>query len=173
MRSLSFVVAALAAVTNIFAQQIPGQPSDAFQVAYAVNLDKADSVVNLTNAGTQNTATGALTNICANVYAFSPDEQMISCCSCPITPNALVSLSVTRDLISNTLTPARPSSIVMKYVATAAASGSCNAASAGTAASPLVSGMQGWGTTFHFPSISCVLDVTPVPANCACVAPSW
>jgi hypothetical protein len=114
-------------------------------VGYAVNLNVGDSVINLTNAGTQNTSNGALTNLCANVYAFSPDEQMISCCSCTVTPNALVSLSARSDLISNTLTPAVPNSIVVKFVATAGAS--CSASNLPIA--NLASGLKAWGTTIH------------------------
>jgi hypothetical protein len=102
-------------------------------------------VINITNAGTQNTVGGALTNICANVYTFSPDEQLISCCSCVVTPNALVSLSVRNDLISNTLTPAVPNSIVVKLLATSGTS--CNASNA--PAANLAAGMRAWGTTLH------------------------
>jgi len=122
-----------------------GQPSDAFQVRYAANLNIGDSVVNLSNAGTQTTATGSLTNICANVYTFSPDEQLISCCSCTVTPNALVSLSAKADLISNTLTPAVPNSIVIKLAATYATP--CNASNVPVA--NLAAGMRAWGTTLH------------------------
>ena len=86
-----------------------------------------------------------MANICANVYTFSPDEQLISCCSCIVTPNALVSLSARNDLISNTLTPAVPNSIVVKLIATTGVS--CNA-STPTAAS-LASGLVAWGTTIH------------------------
>ena len=124
-----------------------------FQVRYASNLNVGDSVINITNsgargagfaAGTSASTTGAL---CVNVYAFSPDEQMISCCSCPVTPNGLVSLSAKADLISNTLTPAVPTSIVVKLLASAPVGGSC----ASSAASPgaLASGMLAWGTTLH------------------------
>src|SRR5215467_12720648 len=119
--TIAFVVLALA--TAAFGQAVAG-PTDAFQVRYASNLNVGDSFINITNAGTQNSG-GALTNICANVYAFSPDEQLISCCSCVVTPNALVSLSAVNDLISNTLTPARPSSIVVKLIATSGTP--CNA----------------------------------------------
>lgn len=140
--TLLILVAALA--TAAFGQAIPGAPTDAFQVRYAANLNIGDSVINITNAGTTN-AGGALTNICANVYAFSPDEQLISCCSCTVTPNALVSLSAVSDLISNTLTPARPNSIVVKMLATAGTA--CNAANVPVA--NLASGMVAWGTTIH------------------------
>ncbi|MBY0504749.1 MAG: hypothetical protein K2X03_12620 [Bryobacteraceae bacterium] len=135
-----------------------------YQVRYASNLNIGDSVINITNsgangaglaAGTTAATTGA---ICVNVYAFSPDEQMISCCSCPVTPNGLVSLSVTRDLTSNTLTPAVPTSIVVKLVATVpqtTGGANCtNSAAAvgtvvGTAPGNLTNGMLAWGTTVH------------------------
>jgi hypothetical protein len=130
--------------TAAFGQAIPGSPSDAFQVRYAANLNVGDSVINITNAGTTNIG-GALANICANVYAFSPDEQLISCCSCTVTPNALVSLSAVNDLISNTLTPARPNSIVVKLIATAGTA--CNASN--VPAANLAAGMAAWGTTLH------------------------
>src|SRR5450759_5093103 len=139
--TLLFVPLALA--TAAFGQAVAG-PSDAFQVRYASNLNIGDSVINITNAGSQNSG-GALTNICANVYAFSPDEQLISCCSCTVTPNALVSLSAVQDLISNTLTPARPSSIMVKLIATAGTT--CNASNVPVA--NLAAGMVAWGTTLH------------------------
>jgi hypothetical protein len=131
--------------TGAFGQAIPGSPADAFQVRYASNLGVGDSVVNITNAGTANTAAGALTNLCANVYTFSPDEQLIACCACSVTPNALVSLSARNDLISNTLTPAVPTSIVIKLVATV--QGTCNASTVTAAA--LAPGLRAWGTTLH------------------------
>ena len=136
-------------------------PLDFFQIRYASNLTSGDSVINITNTGANGASLtgpgfgGAVGNICVNVYAFSPDEQLISCCSCPITPNGLVSLSVNSDLVSNTLTGVRPNSVVVKFVntgATATFSGtSCtnSAALAGTAAFPLAGGFQAFGTTIH------------------------
>jgi hypothetical protein len=131
-------------------------PSDAFQVRYASNLNLGDSVVNITNAGSTMTGGGALSNICVDVYAFSPDEQLISCCSCTVTPNALVSLSARSDLIANTLTPAVPNSIVIKLLATAGTP--CNAAVPmfGT----LASGMRAWGTTLHSTPVAGTYAVT-------------
>ena len=124
-----------------------------YQVRYVSNINLGDGVINITNsgargaglaAGTTAATTGAL---CVNVYAFSPDEQMISCCSCPVTPNGLVSLSTRRDLVNNTLTPAVPTAIVVKLLASTPVGGSCS----GSAANPgaLSSGMLAFGTTVH------------------------
>ena len=54
-----------------------------------------------------------------------------------------MSLSARNDLISNTLTPAVPSAIVVKLLATTG--GACNAATPGA----LATGLAAWGTTLH------------------------
>src|SRR5438552_622612 len=139
-----------------------------FQVRYASNLNIGDSVVNITNSGargaglasgTSASTTGA---ICANVYTFSPDEQLIACCSCPVTPNGLVSLSARNDLISNTLTPAVPTAVVIKLLASIPVSGSC--ASSAFAPGALTSGMLAWGTTLHaLPTSPVTFALTETP----------
>ena len=135
-----------------------GQQDTAFQIRYAANLTAGDSVINLTNTGANGANVNgpgfgtAVGNICVNVYAFSPDEQLISCCSCLITPNGLQSLSVNQDLVSNTLTGVRPNSVVVKLLSTIAAPvTSCtnSAALAGTGTQLIVPGMLAWGTTVH------------------------
>ena len=138
-----------------------------FQVRYAANLNVADSLINITNTGANGASLtgpgfGPVGNICVNVYAFSPDEQLVSCCSCLITPNGLVSLSVVDSLRSNTLTGVTPNSMVIKLVNTGAGAAftgtACNgsAAAAGTAAFPIVAGMAAWGTTAHIPGAGAV-----------------
>jgi hypothetical protein len=129
---------------------------NAFQVRYASNLQVADAVINITNTGARGgvglgSGTSASTGgaICANVYTFSPDEQMISCCSCPVTPNGLVSLSAQEDLISNTLTPAVPTSIVIKLLATVPVGGSCTGSAAAVTTATLAPGLVAWGTSVH------------------------
>jgi hypothetical protein len=134
---------------------------DAFQIRYTSNLNLGDGVINIVNSG----ANGApkfgpgfgdpTGNLCANVYAFAPDEQLISCCSCLVTPNGLVSLSANNDLVSNTLTGVRPNSIVVKLLSTLAGTDgtgtSCtnSAATATTATITFGGGMLAWGTTIH------------------------
>ncbi len=131
------------------------QADSPFQVKYASNLPIGDSVINITNTGAYSTNAFPTQNgsICVNVYTFSPDEQLISCCACPVTPDGLVSLSARNDLISNTLTPGVPTSIVIKLLATEAGPGPCNASTAGLVEAG--TGMAAWGTTIH------ALPVTP------------
>jgi len=151
-RKLQLMLATLVFSALSFAQSLPlaagavPEADGVFQVHPLYNLNAGDSYVNLTNAGTLSgfDPTG---RICVNVYTFSPDEQLISCCSCPVTPNALNSLSARNDLISNTLTPAVPTSIVVKLLASLPVAGTCNPSSPNAA--NLVRGMKAWATTLH------------------------
>jgi hypothetical protein len=147
MKPLHVLLVALALSTVAFAQA-----DTTFQVRYASNLNVGDSVINITNTGANSGS-----NICANVYTFSPDEQLISCCSCTVTPNALVSLSAKTDLISNTLTPAVPNSIVIKILGTTGPS--CNASTPGTQ----TSGLAAWGTTLHATPTAGAFALTETP----------
>jgi hypothetical protein len=116
--------------------------TDPFQIRYAANLNIGDAYVDITNSGAT-VANGTSQNLCANLYTFDPAEELISCCTCSITPNGLQSLSVIKSLISNPLTPAVPTSVVIKVVATS--DPVCNAATAATQAH----GLLVWGTSLH------------------------
>jgi hypothetical protein len=139
-------------VMTAFAQSVDAP----FQARYAANLTQGASYINITNSGATGAAlksgktadiTGA---ICVNVYAFASDEQLVSCCSCPVTPNGLVSLEVNKDLNSNNLTPKKEDSLVIKLLATAPVGGKCtDSAAAVTSATVGVPGMLAWGTTMH------------------------
>jgi hypothetical protein len=126
-----------------------------YQVGYASNLNVGDGMINITNTGAMGaalqsgTAASITGSICANVYAFSPDEQMVSCCSCPVTPNGLRALSANRDLISNTLTPATPTSIVIKLLGSLPDRGSCTNSAANVTNLNQANGLVAWGTSVH------------------------
>lgn len=69
---------------------------DAFQISYISQLNNADTVINITNAGTsagtstiQGSSAG-VGNICLNIYVFDPQEEEVACCSCVVTPNELI-----------------------------------------------------------------------------------
>lgn len=144
--TLTVVIATLSVV-------VPGQDGP-FQIGYAANLNIGDSVVNLSNDGVQggfDPNKGGAGNLCVNVYAFDPQEEEVACCSCLVTPDGLNSISPKSDLISNTLTPAIPSSIVIKLVSSTPAA---NATGALTVCNPSMVtvpaiGMLAWGTTLE------------------------
>src|SRR5271170_656987 len=133
-----------------FAASLPIGPSDASQVGYAANLNIGESFINITNAGT----VGGLDpsgNICVNVYAFDPGEEMISCCSCLATPDGLYNLGVNRDITVNTLTGVVPTSVTVKFLASTPLRGGTSCADAAELVTTrnLVSGMRASGTTLH------------------------
>jgi len=103
--------------------------------------------VNLTNAGTRNGFDPA-GGICANVYVFDPSEELIACCACYVSPDGLRSLSAKQDLVSNTLTPGVPGSIVIKLLASAPVTGTTCDPSSPTFAN-LEPGLRAWGTDLH------------------------
>jgi hypothetical protein len=159
IRSLTIVAAfsAVAAFGQSVNPAVPaaGYADSAFQVRYASNLAIGDSVINFSNAGSSSSVDGIAGggaqngDICANIYAYSPDEQLVSCCSCNVTPNALNSLSVKNDLASNTLTPIIPSALVIKVLATEGGSLCTANKAASVAANQLKAGLLAWGTTIH------------------------
>src|SRR5271168_4216782 len=130
---LALALAAIAS-TAAFAQ------SDIFQIKYAANLNIGDSFVDFTNSGAT-VANGVSQNLCVNLYTFDPAEELISCCTCSVTPNGLVSLSVLKSLISNPLTPANPTAVVIKAIATTSDQ-ACNPSAPGS----FNHGLLGWGT---------------------------
>jgi hypothetical protein len=154
LRNVILVLFAVAMIAS--AQTAQDSP---FQVRYAANLNLGESYINITNTGANGAPLlgpgfgGAVGNICVNVYAFSPDEQLVSCCSCLVTPNGLVNLGVVRDLTSKTLTGVIPTSVVVKMISTLAGAGgsgtSCTNSAATVPTATIVPGLLAWGTTIH------------------------
>jgi hypothetical protein len=62
-----------------------------------------DALVHIVNAG--NFTNPALNgDICANIYVFNDVQEMQECCSCDLSPNALLTLSTINNFTSNPLT---------------------------------------------------------------------
>ena len=163
MRNLILVALAFSMVAFAQAPSQPGNVSTGlaapgnfaeadgvYQLRYFANLQVADSYINATNAGTYS---GIDPNgrICANFYGYDPKEEPINCCSCLITPNGLVSLSLRNDILSSTLTSAPLTlGITVKVLAslpTPVGGTTCNP-SAPTPAT-LVRGLKLWAITPH------------------------
>src|SRR5499427_1182705 len=147
-----------------------------FQVRYATNLQLGDARVYMTNTGANSTTiTPQNGNICANVYGFSPDERLVACCSCLITPNGLASLSVWRDLLGDSppVFP-RPNALALKLLATQGiTASSCDAGVVGDPAHPIVPGLAAWGTSpepagfFSSPPLLMATPFTPSTLSAA------
>jgi hypothetical protein len=110
---------------------------DTFKVSYfANNLDTDSNTVRVTNVGTSGG------NICADIYVFDPNQELSECCSCLVTPDGLLQLSVHFDLTSNPLTGVFLDTGAIKIVSAAVSGGAC---SLPTAPKP-TSGVRAWAT---------------------------
>ncbi|MGD1094809.1 MAG: hypothetical protein ABSB35_22805 [Bryobacteraceae bacterium] len=166
MRSLAAFVGATLS-TFAFGQVINQGVPDSYQIGYAANLNIGDAVMNLSNSGAAIDLAVALVggafpgagSLCANIYVFDPQEEEVACCTCLTTLDGLYSLSVKSDLISDTLTPATPTSVVIKAVSTLFV-GICDP----TNIDPffLAPGTLLWGTTLEPASSPGTYGVVPV-----------
>jgi hypothetical protein len=128
-KTLSIAAVLVGLAASLSAQVID---PDTFKVTYFSNNGTTpDNTVRLTNVGTSG---GSL---CADIYVFDPAQELAECCSCRVTPDGLLTLSVYNNLTSNTLTGVSLTTGDIKIVS----SKTCDA----TKPSP-VSGIQGWAT---------------------------
>jgi len=156
-----------------------------YQVRYAANLDIGESYVDIVNTGANGASLmgpgigGPIGNICVNVYAILPDEEMDSCCSCLITPNQVMNLGVNRDILSNPATAAPVTSVTLKLVGTLPGTGGVptdctNSAALLAGGATVVGGYAAFGTTLHdpphqIPGPTYTVTETPfLPAHFAC-----
>jgi hypothetical protein len=99
-----------------------------------------DGVLRLVNDGTVSDASPA-GDLCASVYVFDSKEEMNECCSCRITPNGILSLSVNTNLTSDTVTGRIPTRGIIKVVSSKPVAGWCD-----SAAEAPQTGIRGWLT---------------------------
>jgi hypothetical protein len=155
-------------------------PADPLRLRYFANLASGVSTINITNTGQLGADSPAIESaaavgaVCVNVYTFAPDQQLISCCSCPITPNGIVSLDVKKDLATNTLTPATETSLVVKLLTSLPQPGpngpTCN--NSASAPGALASGVEAWATTLHAAPAGGTFQATETPFTRATLSAS-
>jgi hypothetical protein len=119
-----------------FAQGAPGTGEDAaefFTTNYFANNTTSgapDGTLRYTEHYGGILTTGI--DLCANIYVFAADQQPTECCSCPITPNGLVTASVKKDLTSNPLTGiVQPDGVVQIISSLPLPNGTCDPTIAG------------------------------------------
>jgi hypothetical protein len=85
-----------------------------------------DQVLRIINVGTGGTPlTSPVGDICADIYVFDNNQEMISCCSCRLTPNELLTASVAFNLTNNPLTSVVPPAGVIKIGLTGGSTSPC------------------------------------------------
>jgi hypothetical protein len=163
----------VSATTCPFAINLTVISSSSYLERYAANLNIGESYINITNPGANGCSVlgpgfgVAAGNICVNVYAFDPGEELISCCSCLVTCDQTVNLGVNRDLTVKTLTGVVPTSVTVKLLSTLAGGDgtgtSCTNSAATVTTAALTGGLAAWGTTLHAPPAGGGYPTTETP----------
>ncbi len=103
----------------------PGDPeSDVYTVDYYANANTAgapDATVRIINPGKTDDPNHPGTEAeaaCAQIFVFDANQELSECCSCKLTPNQLLTLSVNNNLTANPLLGAKLHTGVIKIVAT-------------------------------------------------------
>lgn len=164
--------------TSAFGQIATASSADSYYVGYfsANNPALPDASVAIVNPGSLagwsvfdfKTPTG---DLCANIYVFDADQQLTECCSCFISPNALLQFSVNNDLTGNPVTGVKSTAGDIKVtssftankctVSETANGQTLNIAVAGQNYNPIGS-LRVWGTHSR-PTAPGLVTVTEVP----------
>lgn len=141
-KTLALGTVAAVLVLAIGSTDAMGQ-DNVFAVSYFSNAHTRgapEAVLRLVNDGSLSDASPA-GDLCASVYVFDSAEELNECCSCRITPNGILSLSVNTNLTSDTVTGRTPTRGIVKVVSSSLSAGSCDARAMAPQA-----GIRGWIT---------------------------
>jgi hypothetical protein len=131
-------ILAIALVLGVVSGTAVAQDNSTYAVTYYSNANTTgapDATVRVINDGD----TGG--TLCAAFYVFDDSQEMQECCSCPVTADGLISESVNRYLLANSLTSFVNHRGVIKVVSTAPNSGVCDPTKGAATA-----GIRGWAT---------------------------
>jgi len=133
-----------------FAQSTASEgDNDAYYLGYygGANMGLPAAEVNIVNPGSTGgysyfdpTTPGYHGDLCANIYVFTSDQQMVECCSCFVSPNGLRTLNIDVDLTANPYTVTPPHTGLIKIVSsdidTSQDDGACSGVSTNPAGKP-------------------------------------
>ncbi len=109
-------------VASIFTAGSAGKckPGPVYTVDYFANantLTAPDGTVRIINPGETDSGTPPVAeDLCALIYVFDANQQLSECCGCPLTANALLTLSVNTNLTANPLLGTKLKTGVIKIV---------------------------------------------------------
>lgn len=82
-----------------------------------INVAPADQEIRVINPGAQGSPRSSDEGtVCADIYVFDANQEMMECCSCAITANGLLTLSLRDNLVANTLQNVHATSGAVKIV---------------------------------------------------------
>jgi|SRR5208282_517203 len=118
MKTLALSVLTALALVSFFPAgtawgQVKPPPADTFKVGFYVNANTSgveDGTVFIANPGTSGG------DLCADIYVFDANGEMVTCCGCPVPMNGLLTLSINSNLTSNPLTGVVPTQGVIKVI---------------------------------------------------------
>ena len=134
---------ALALCAGYAAASTTPPPADTLKVDYFSNANTAGApggTLRIVNPGTYVSG-----GICAAIYVFDSFQEMSECCSCPLSPDSLRTLSVNGDLTANPLTGVILSTGAIKIVSTPETSPNSGVCAFPTHLSP-TAGIRAWVT---------------------------
>jgi hypothetical protein len=108
--------------------------------ANAHTVGAADGTLRLLNDGNASDASPA-GDLCAAIYVFDDNENMQECCSCRITPNGYLSLSINSNLTANNPPNKALHRGVIKILSSAPTAGVCDSTTTN-----IHRGIHGWLT---------------------------
>jgi hypothetical protein len=137
----ALVVLLVALATPSFAQVVA---NDSYQVNYYSGGDGTLRVINTGQIGSPiDTATNH-GKVCADIYVFDSNQEMLECCSCAITANGLLTMDSSLLLNpANALTGVPFTTGVVKIVADNQPGTKCDPR---TIINPVESGLRAWET---------------------------
>jgi hypothetical protein len=159
-------------IAMTFSVTASAQNNDVYWLTYFANANGPnDATIYIANPGVQgapiNPATGLVSTagyLCANVYVFDKRQEMVECCGCPLSPNAMTALSLKRNLLANPLTGTAPTGGVIKLVSSQPisvtpngvspvnATAVCDPGEIGTAPENIVPDLRAWATHTQQPA---------------------
>jgi hypothetical protein len=151
MKKVLFVITAALLITCFAAAQAQDAKYQVNWYAHRNNDVGADAFLRIINTGVVGSPLSPNEGrICANIYAFDDTQEMLECCSCTVTGNGLLTLSLINNIMQNPLTglPA-PETGVIKIVGTVAAPG-CDETN--LVGQTLTNGLVAWQTQTESPS---------------------
>lgn len=127
-KNLALGAALILAVGSTTAAAQTQAQDDVYALSYFSNANTKgapDAALRVVNDGFVSDASPA-GDLCASVYVFDTREELSECCSCKITPNGILSLSVDKNLTSSPLIGITLTRGIVKVVSSFPVAGHCD-----------------------------------------------